>query len=127
MKRIGFITTNKVLAQSLAASMNNNPELGFEPFLLLNPHQTSLDAEVLKIDVAVIDMIDNAKKETGTILSLCKKLRDAVPTCCLLLFVSQDDRNGRKMAINAMKSKVADDFVFYDTSLDYLFAKLSAF
>jgi len=30
------------------------------------------------------------------------------------------------MAIDAIKNKTADDFVFYDTSLDYLFAKLAA-
>ena len=31
------------------------------------------------------------------------------------------------MAIDAIKSRAADDFVFYDTSLEYLFAKLETF
>ena len=31
------------------------------------------------------------------------------------------------MAIGTIKSSAADDFVFYDTSLEYLFAKLAAF
>lgn len=127
MKKIGFITTNKVLAQSLAAAVKSNPKLGFDPFLLLNPHQASLDAEVLEIDVAVIDVIDGASKKAEPILSFCEKLRVTLPACRLLLLVSQDDKSGQKMAIDAMKSKVADDFVFYDTSLEYLFAKLAAF
>lgn len=127
MKKIGFITTNKVLAQSLAAAVRNSPALEFEPFLLLNPGQASLDAEVLKIDIAVVDVMDGASKEIETAGSLCEKLRGAVPGCRLLLLVSQDDRTGRKMAIRAMKSKTADDFVFYDTTLEYLFAKLAAF
>ena len=81
----------------------------------------------MKIDIAVVDVIDGASDETETALSFCKIIRQAIPGCRLLLLVSQDDKLGRKMAINAMKNKDADDFVFYNTSLEYLFAKLAAF
>lgn len=127
MKKIGFITTNKVLAQSLAAAIRNAPGLGLEPFLLLDPHQAPLDAEVLEIDVAVVDVTGGAAKETERALAICKQLRGAAPGCRLLLLASQRDKTGRTAAIAAMKNKVADDFVFYDTSLEYLFAKLAAF
>lgn len=127
MKRIGFVTTNKVLAQSLAAAVRSRPDLGLEPFLLLDPHQAVLDAEMLEIVTAVVDVIDGGSAENEKVLSFCKGLRASIPECRLLLLVSQDDGAGRTMAINAMKSKVADDFVFYDTSLEYLFAKLAAF
>lgn len=126
MKKIGMITTNKVFAQSLAATIKSNPNLELEPYLLLNPLQATLDAEVLKIEIAIVDVIDGASKEAKTVLEFCEKLRKAVPACHLLLLVSQDDKMGREMAIGAMKSKVADDFVFYDTTLQYLFAKLAA-
>jgi hypothetical protein len=126
MKKIGFITTNKVLAQSLAAAVRNNPDLRLEPFLLLNPHQAALNADLVRIDTAVVDVMDVTPKETETALSICKKLRQTVPGCRLLLLVSQDNKKGRKMAIDAIKSRAADDFVFYDTSLEYLFAKLEA-
>lgn len=126
MKNIGFITTSKVLAQSLAAAVKCNPELGFEPFLLLDPRQASLDAELLKIDAAVVDVTDGASSETEATLSFCKRLRASLPDCRLLLLVSQDDMTGRETAIRAVKEKLADDFVFYDTSLEYLFAKLAA-
>ena len=128
MKKIAFITTNKMLAQSLAAIMKDTPNLEFEPFSLLNPHQAILDAEILKIDTAVVDIqgIDGASKETETILSFFKTLRQTIPKCRLMLIVPQDNKEGRKTAIKAMKNKLIDDFVFYDTSLDYLFAKLIA-
>lgn len=57
VKKIGFITTNKVLAQSLAAAVRSNPDLRLEPFLLLNPHQATLDADLAGIDIAVVDVI----------------------------------------------------------------------
>jgi hypothetical protein len=86
-----------------------------------------LDAGVLRIDIAVVDGMDVTSKETETALSICKKLRQTISGCRLFLLVSQDDKKGRKMAIGTIKSSAADDFVFYDTSLEYLFAKLAAF
>lgn len=126
MKRIGFITTNKVLAQGLAVAAASKPELGFEVFLLLYPRQAALDAEVLEIEVAVVDVLDGASSESEAILTLCRELRRTAGRCRVLLLVSQADKAGRMMVFNAMKSKLADDFVFYDTSLEYLFAKLDA-
>lgn len=127
MKRIGFITTNKVLAQSLAAAVASKPGLGFQPFLLLNPQQAALDAELLGIDVAVVDVIDGASAQAEAVLSFCRGLRNKLDGCRLLLLVSQADKAGRALVVDAMKRKAADDFVFYDTSLEYLFAKLAAF
>ncbi|MGI6497369.1 MAG: hypothetical protein ACOX0U_00755 [Oscillospiraceae bacterium] len=127
MKKVGFITTNKVLAQSLAAAVRNHPDLRLEPFLLLNPRQITLDADLVKIDIAVIDVMEAPPKEAETAGSICKKLRQTVPNCRLLLLVSQDNEKGCKMTIDAIKSGAADDFVFYDMSLEYLFAKLAAF
>ena len=122
MKRIGFITTNKVLAQSLAAAVKNNPALGFEPFLLLDPRQAALDAELLRIDAALVDVGAVA----GDTEAFCEALRRAAPGCRLLLLVPQGGATGRGTAIRAVKSRAADDFVFCDTSLDYLFAKLAS-
>ncbi|HZW97289.1 MAG TPA: hypothetical protein VFF56_00395 [Bacillota bacterium] len=126
MKKIGFITTNKVLAQSLAESLKNYPDLKLEPFLLLNPQQAILDADLAKLDIALLDITDASAMENEKHLMFCQKLRQAIPDCHLLLLVSQDNIRGRKAAIDAIKSKIADDFIFYDTSLNYLFAKLAA-
>ena len=117
MKKIGFVTTNRVLAQSLAAVINSRPDWEFDPYLLLDPQQAALDAKVLGIDAAVVDMAGEGN---------CEALRRAVPGCWLLLLVPQGDQAGREAALRAIDSKAADDFVFCDTSLDYLVAKLAA-
>ena len=119
MKKIGIITTSKILAQSLAAAAKSYPNWEFEPYLLLNPQQAVLDAEVLRLDAVVIDAADAALNETE---SLCQTLRKT--TGCRLLLLAP--KTGSSMAIKAIESKIADDFVFCDTSLDYLFAKLAA-
>lgn len=127
MRKIALITTNKIFAQSLEAAVNATPELKIHFFLLLNPQQALLDAEIFEIDVALIDMMnsDGAKKENP--LLFCEKLHASLPECHLLLLVSQEDMTNRKIAIQAKEKGMVEDFVFYDASLKYLFAKFNAF
>lgn len=119
MKKIALITTNKIFAQSLDAAVKAAPELGIDFFLLLNPKQALLDAEIFEIDVALIDVLKP--------LLFCERLHHNLPNCHLLLLVSQEDMISREIAIQAKEKGVVEDFVFYDASLKYLFAKLTAF
>lgn len=132
MKKVALITTNKILAQSFDSAIQCIENLDFELILLLNSRQALLDAEILEIDVALIDIgfvdaIDNGVAEKGTTLSFCERLHKRLPNCHILLLFSQDDSANRKMATEAKESKIIDDFVFYDASLKYLLAKLSAY
>lgn len=126
MKRIGLITTNRVLAQSLSVALQNKPALNLEPYLLLDSEQVAVDAKVHAIDVAVIDVIEGIYVDAETLLSCCDKLKTEVPGCRILLLVPQEETASRAMAMEAIRRKAAEDFVFYDTSLNYLFAKISA-
>ncbi len=124
MKKIGFITKNRILAQSLSYFIKNSPDLPFDVALLLNPSQVALDAEVMNIDIAVVEISAETERETMPVITLCEELRRAVPACRILLLVPKDDRSGRDTAITAVDMSAADDYIFLDESLDYLFTKL---
>ena len=124
IKRIGFITTNKVLAQSLVTLIKNYPDLEFDPFTLSNLDQAVLDAEVLNIDVAVVEIVLGTAPEVDAISRICDGLHKAVPHCRILLLVPPGSDTGRGMAMEATRTKTIDDYVFCDASLDYLLAKL---
>ncbi|QRN84816.1 hypothetical protein JR334_07445 [Clostridia bacterium] len=131
MKKIALITTNKILAQSLAVAVRAMPDLKFEFILLLNSKQALLDAEIFDIDIALIDValrdgID-CNTEEMTVLAFCEDLYHRLPNCHLLLLISQYDKANCKMVTEAKAKKIIDDFVFYDVSLKYLFAKMAAF
>ena len=126
MKKIALITRNKLLAQSFAAAIKMMSSSEFELFLLLDPHQALVDAEIFNIDVALVDVWNTGVQEE-TSMGFCQALHDSLPNCHLLLLVSQDDMVNRKMAIEAKKHKIIDDFMFYDVSLKYLLSKLTAF
>ncbi len=82
-----------------------------------------MDADLGGIDIAVIDVMDTY--EHGTSCSLCERLRKALPTAAFASCV-QNHPEERKAVIDAIRQGLADDFVFHDTSLDYLLAKLAA-
>ncbi len=103
MKKIGFITTNRVLAQSLAAAIRHYSDLEFEPCLLTNPNQVILDAEVQNIQTAVIDMTRSAYYEPHSVLILCEGLRRALPSVKALLLVPQGDPAAKDMAMLAIR------------------------
>jgi len=126
VKTVAFITTRRVLGQSLARVIETRPELGLEPQLLLNMEQAALDAEVLKVDVAVIDQIDSSAEGLVAALRLCAQMRAAVPACRLILLLSQGDAVGREIAMESKRGGSIDDFVFQDTSVEYLLAKIVA-
>ena len=127
MKKVALITRNKILAQSLAAAVRGMNDCNFEFFILLDANQAVIDAEVLEIDVALIDAMDRGTEEKATLVSFCESLKKKLPLCHLLLLVSQDDLARREIATQAKKNGLVDDFVFYDASLKYLFAKLAAY
>lgn len=132
MKKIAIIMTNKLLAQSLEAALKTMPNRNFEFYLLLDLNQALLDAEIFEINVALVDMAlfegtEQDKEENKRALIFCEELYKCITNCHILLLVSQFDIENRKIAIEAKKKKIVDDFVFYDVSLKYLFAKLTAF
>lgn len=129
MKKIALITTNKILAESLNSAIKTIPNLKFELTLLLNSSQALLDAQILEIDVALIDMSFMNYNLSGIEmeLSFYEKLNKSLPNCHLLLLVSQGDKANRKIATEAKRKKIVDDYVFYDSSLKYLIAKLKSF
>ena len=124
MKKIGFISTNKVLAQSLAALIMEHPDLEFEIYLLLNLNQAVLDADIMGVDVAVVEIVDGTLKEAEAILRICAGLRQTLPGCRVLLLMPPGKTEGSDMMMKAVRTKSVDDYVFCNESLDYLIAKM---
>jgi len=126
MKKTAFITTRRMLGQSLVDAAKARPELGLDIYLMIDIKKALLDASVLKTDVAVVDVADRTAEAFDAALALCGTLRAEVPDCRLVLMLSQEDAAGQKRAIEAKRNAEVDDFIFHDATLDYLLAKLVA-
>ena len=93
MKKVALITTNKILAQSLAAAIKAVPDCDFEFFIFLDPQQALIDAEIFEIDVALIDGLERDTEGKTTLLSFCESLHKKLADCHLLLLAKLGSYN----------------------------------
>ena len=124
MKKIMIVSPNKVLAQGLMSAVQTRPSLNFEWLAQFGYNEAAIGVDVYRADVVILDVMDEAVSDQ--VLELCRTLRRGNRDVCLLLLVRQDQSKVRTMAVIAKQAGIADDFVFYDSSLAYLFAKLAA-
>ena len=125
MKTVLFISSNKMLGQGLSEAIRAKPELDFLWAAQLNYPQAAVGVDIFHADVVILDIVDQA--ETERAVELCRSLRRDEQAVRILLLVRPEQAVVRKMAVETKNAGLADDFVFYDSSLSYLLAKLAAF
>lgn len=124
MKTVLFISSNKMLGQGLSASFQSKPELDFLWAAQLNYPQVFVGVDIFRADVVILDIVDQADMEQA--IESCQSLRQNERVIKILLLVRPEHAAVRKVAVEAKNAGLADDFVFYDSSLTYLLAKLEA-
>ena len=125
MKTVQFISSNKMLGQGLSAAVQSKPELDFLWAAQLNYPQAVVGINIFHADVVILDVVDQADIEQA--VEICRSIRRNEHDVKILLLVRPEQPIVRKVAVDAKNAELADDFVFYDSSLTYLLAKLAAF
>lgn len=124
MKKILFISANKILGQGLSAAIRSKPEIGFQWMAQLHYSQAVVGADIFHVDMVVLDVVDQTDMEYAT--EICQSLRQYNRVIKILLLVRPEQAAVRKKSVDAKNSGLIDNFVFYDSSLSYLLAKLEA-
>ena len=130
MKTVLFISSNKMLSnkmlgQGLSAAVQSKPELDFLWAAQLNYSQAVVGIDIFHADVVILDIADQADMEQA--VDICRSIRQNEQDIKILFLVRPEQAVVRKVAVEAKNVGLADDFVFYDSSLTYLLAKLAAF
>ena len=125
MKTVLFISSNKMLGQGLSAAVQSKPELDFLWAAQLNYPQAVVGINIFHADVVILDVVDQADIEQA--VEICRSIRRNEHDVKILLLVRPEQAIVRKVAVDTKNAGLADDFVFYDSSLTYLLAKLAAF
>ena len=125
MKTVLFISSNKMLGQGLSAAFQSKPELDFLWAAQLNYPQAVVGIDIFHADVVILDIADQADMEQA--VGICRSIRRNEQDVKILLLVRPEQAVVRKIAVDTKNAGLADDFVFYDSSLTYLLAKLAAF
>ena len=124
MKTVLFISSNKMLGQGLSAAIQSRPKFDFRWTAQLNYPQASVGIAVFHADVVILDIVDQTEMEQA--VKICQSLRQNQQSTKILLLVRPEQAVVRKVAVDTKNAGLADDFVFYDSSLTYLLAKLEA-
>lgn len=124
MKTVLFISSNKMLGQGLSEIIRSKPELDFLWIAQLNYSQAIVGVGIFHADVAVLDIVDQTDTEKA--IEICRSIRQNEQCVKILVLVRPEQFAVRKTAVDAKNAGLADDFVFYDSSLTYLLAKLEA-
>ena len=124
MKTVLFISSNKMLGQGLSAAIQTKSELDFLWATQLNYPQAIVGVDVFRADVVVLDIVDQVDMELA--VAICRSIRQNEQDVKILLLVRPEQAVVRKVAVDTKNAGLADDFVFYDSSLTYLLAKLEA-
>ena len=124
MKSILFISANRILGQGLLATILSKPEIGFQWTAQLNYSQAVIGADIFNADVIILDVVD--ENDMDHAIEICQSLRQTNLDKKILLLVRPEQSEVRRKSVDAQNTGLIDSFVFYDSSLTYLLAKLEA-
>ena len=83
-----------------------------------------MGVDIFHADVVILDVVDQVDVELA--VEICRSIRQNEQNIKILLLVRPEQAVVRKVAVDTKNAGLADDFVFYDSSLTYLLAKLEA-
>ena len=124
MKTVLFISSNKMLGQGLSVAIQSKSEFDFLWAAQLNYPQAIVGVDIFHADVVVLDIVDQVDMELA--VKICRSIRRNGQDVKILLLVRPEQAIVRKTAVDTKNAGLANDFVFYDSSLTYLMAKLNA-
>lgn len=87
----------------------------------------ALTAEACLPVISVVEIPESGPWRTAEkCLAVCDAIRRQFPNCKQLILCNEDDMDSCVAAIRAKRANRIDDFLFYDSSVHYLFSKLEA-
>ena len=122
MQTIVLVMQRRPVAQGLMQRMQ--AEQSLTP--IFEPDYAHADVAIRsnRADIALVEAWESGEYNTLHCLALCSWLRKETPGCKLLLMCPEQDKGSVAQAVEAKRDGQIDDFVFYDSTIDYLATKL---
>jgi len=124
-RTVVLVIWRKSIAQGLAHRLRGDQEI----HLIFEPSHSLAHAAIRfrAADAALIEVAESGEHHgIADCLSLCARLREEAPQCKLLLMCPERNQGDVSRTVEAKRMGHIDDFVFYDSSIDYVASKLLA-
>ena len=122
MQTVVLSMRRKAIAQSLMQMLQE--KVDFRIYHVIDYECTGMVVKNREANLALIEVAEAGACDVRYCLGLCARLRQEAPACKLMLMCSEQDKNSIHEVVKAKKKRQIDEFVFYDTSVDYLATKL---
>ncbi len=97
-----------------------------KPILETRYENLLASTECEQVKVVLLEVPESGLPNIYGCLAIIDQLKIRLPNCKVLLMCSELDHEAVKVAIKAQQSKRVDNFIFYDTSMEYLKASIKA-
>ncbi|MGI6168725.1 MAG: hypothetical protein ACOYI4_03275 [Christensenellales bacterium] len=124
-KMILLIMSRKILSDALIAQTQD--DMRFELCADQNYDAAVGTAISYKPEVVVVEVPESGNwRSAERCLGICDAIRKQVAGCKQVLLCCESDVDSCRAAIQAKQENRIDDFLFYDTSVNYLLCKLES-
>ena len=119
-----LILCRKVIAKLLIEHITNNTRL--EVFGVYEFNRARNMAKIHRPAVALVEIPERHGDPALDALDVCADIKEVSPNCKVMLMCPEQDVQSVEACVEAKKSGKIEDYIFYDSSPEYLTSKLKA-
>ncbi len=124
MQKVLLAMQRKILAQSLRSALQASGK--FEVYLEACNKNVLLAALKFGANIILIEIPESGVEPAKEKLNLCREIRKAIPESKLFMLCPEYSEESKNLVVDAKKHGEIEDFIFYDTSLEYFVKKLES-
>ena len=123
-KIVMLVLCRRVIADLLIKAVGKQSDL--EVFGVYDYQNAGNEAMLRHPYIALVEIPEKHGFPALDTLAICNEIRKESPGCKIVLLCPEHDRESVEICIDVKKRGEIEDFLFYDSSMDYMASKLKA-
>jgi len=123
-KNVMLVLCRKVIAKLFIEYIENNTQM--EAFGVFRFNEAKNTAMIHNPALVLIEIPERYGDPAQDAFSVCDDIKEACPGCKIMLMCPEQDKKSVDACVEAKKKGKIEDYVFYDTSPEYMTSKLEA-
>ena len=119
-----LLLCRRVIADLLIKTIERNNDV--EAFGVYDYKNAVTSAAARKPDIALVEIPEKHGTPALDTLEICEGIKAICPGCKIVLLCPEQDKDSVSASVEAKKQGKIEDFLFYDSGVDYLVSKLEA-
>ena len=119
-----LLLCRRVIADLLINSIERNGDV--EAFGVYDFKNAVHSAAVRKPDIALVEIPEKNGDPALETLIVCSGIKNICPACKIVLLCPEQDKISVNECVKAKKQGKVEDYLFYDSGVDYLVSKLES-